>query len=321
MVAALVADAARAAGIALDVLVDAADAAAWLPRGGAAVEVVRVPAGADGFLLRARAAAADWTIVVAPESDGVLAGLVADVRAAGGRVAGCDPGFIAVAGDKQATALALAAAGVPVPAGRALVAGEALPAGFRLPAVRKARDGAGGEGLLVIREPGVSAADRPVRLEAFAGGLPVGVSCLCGPGGIEPLPPVVQRFTADAAPRYEGGRSAGAVEWAGRARALACRAIAAVARASGAAAAGWVGVDMIVGAADDGREDRVLEVNPRLTTSIVGLAALHDESLLAAIVAAAAGAGPRPVPVAGREVVFTAEGEVRVEVADGRDES
>ena len=59
----------------------------------------------------------------------------------------------------------------------------------------------------------------------------------------------------------------------------------------------------------------------RLTTSVVGLGALYDESLVAAIVAAAAGVGPRPVPVAGRGVVFTAEGGVRVEVEDDRRES
>ncbi len=321
MVAALVRDAARDPEITVEVLVDAADPAEWLsgPRG-SGPDLVRVPAGSEPGRLRDRAAAADWTIVVAPESDGVLAARVAAARAAGGRVAGCEPGFLAVAADKQATAVALAAAGVPVPAGRALAAGGDVPAGFHLPAVRKARGGAGGEGLVVIRAPAaVAAAPGPTRLEAFAAGTPVGVSCLCGPRGVIPLPPVVQRFSAGDRPRYLGGRAAGAAGWSSRAAALACRAVDAVARASRGAAAGWVGVDMIVGAPDDGRDDRVLEVNPRLTTSFVGLAAVHEESLLAAIVAAASGVLPRLAPVAGREVVFSASGGVEVE--DGRRDS
>jgi predicted ATP-grasp superfamily ATP-dependent carboligase len=50
---------------------------------------------------------------------------------------------------------------------------------------------------------------------------------------------------------------------------------------------------MILGAAGDGSGDRVLEVNPRLTTSFVGLAHLSASSLLAALLAAAGGEEPQ----------------------------
>jgi predicted ATP-grasp superfamily ATP-dependent carboligase len=46
---------------------------------------------------------------------------------------------------------------------------------------------------------------------------------------------------------------------------------------------------MILGARDDGRDDRVLEVNPRLTTSFVRLAAGSPRSLVRAMLDAAAG--------------------------------
>jgi predicted ATP-grasp superfamily ATP-dependent carboligase len=74
-----------------------------------------------------------------------------------------------------------------------------------------------------------------------------------------------------------------------RAATLAVRAVAAVARAATAEPRGWVGVDMILGTAADGRDDRVLEVNPRFTTSFVGHAAGTTVSLVATLLDVAAG--------------------------------
>lgn len=55
---------------------------------------------------------------------------------------------------------------------------------------------------------------------------------------------------------------------------------------------------MILGRRPDGLEDRVLEVNPRVTTSFVGLAAAAPVSLVRAIVDAASGReiGRGPLP-------------------------
>jgi len=288
-------------------------AAAGRPR------VCRVPAGAEIDVLCAESARADWTLIVAPETDGLLEDRVRAARAAGGRVAACGPRFLALAGDKQATATALAAAGVPVPAGRPLAAHELVPEGFHLPAVRKRRDGCGGDDLVVLRDRAAAPpAPRPQRLEAFVAGLTVGVSCLCGPAGAVGLVPMIQRFSGGERPRYLGGASAATAPWRVRAERLTTRAVAAVARGAGDDAAGWVGVDMVLGTADDGVDDRVLEVNPRLTTSFVGLAALVDGSLLSLLLdvaAGAAGARPRPREVPGRRVVFDAAG--GVEVRDG----
>ena len=197
--------------------------------------------------------------------------------------------------DKQATVHALAAAGVPVPAGRALAAGEPWPSGFRLPAVRKALASAGGDGLVIVRhgdQPPCAVAE-PTRIEAFVAGLPVGVSCIAGPAGIWTLPPVRQVFEGSP-PRYVGGERIGDTGLRHRAERLALRAVTAVARAAGGAApAGWLGVDMILGNRDDGRDDRVLEVNPRLTSSFVGLAAWANASLVRSLVEASCGHEPR----------------------------
>jgi predicted ATP-grasp superfamily ATP-dependent carboligase len=223
----------------------------------------------------------DWTLIVAPEQDGILRRCVAAVRAGGGRVLAPSDAVLAIASDKQATVVRLAGQGLPVPAGRPLSANAGLPHCFRLPAVRKARDGCGGEAFELVRTHAAAPATVPTRLEAFVLGIPVGVSCLCGPCGPVVLPPMRQWFTMDDSPRYRGGDVLrGAV--ARRAEGLAQRAVLAM-----RAEAGWMGVDMILGPRPDGRDDRVLEVNPRVTSSIVGQRRLFSSSLVAAMIALA----------------------------------
>ena len=282
MLEALAADAARDPAIDVTVLVDATRAM-QVP---AAARTLSVESGAEIAALVAAACDADWTVIVAPESDGILAARVAAARSAGARVLAPPDAFIAIASDKQRTIDALAAAGVPVPAGRSLAAGEPVPVGFHLPAVRKSRDGAGGDGLEIIRRHDVAAATQAMRLEAYAPGMPVGVSCLCGPAGIDVLPPMRQRFSAGDCLRYQGSDLLVDEALVSRAESLARRAVVAVTRAAAAESRprGWVGVDMILGQRDDGGDDRVLEVNPRLTTSFVWLAPRAASSIVRSLI-------------------------------------
>lgn len=291
MLEALAADTARDSSLDVTVLVEPVRPVA-LPVG---VHGREVPAGCEIESLVAAAAAADWTVIVAPETDGVLASRVAAVRAAGARVLAPSAAFIGIASDKQATIDALAAAGVPVPAGRALAPGEPLPIGFHMPAVRKDRASVGCDGMQIIRDSHVAPAPIATRLEAFVSGTPVGVSCLCGPDRIEVLPPMRQRFTAGDAPRHVGSDQLDDELLAARAQSLARRAVEAVMQRAATTAdhappaLGWVGVDMMLGLRDDGRADRVLEVNPRVTTSFVALAARSGTSLVRTMLAVAAG--------------------------------
>jgi predicted ATP-grasp superfamily ATP-dependent carboligase len=52
---------------------------------------------------------------------------------------------------------------------------------------------------------------------------------------------------------------------------------------------GYVGVDLVLGAASDGAGDAVIEVNPRLTTSYVGLRAAVRQNLARAMLQAVTG--------------------------------
>ncbi len=265
----------------------------------AAVRRLPVQRGREIDTLIAEARGADWTLIVAPETDGILAARVSAVRAAGGRVLAPHEAFLAIASDKQATIDCLAAAGVAVPAGRSLAPLEAPPAGFRLPAVRKHRGSAGGDGLGILRSANVATSRAASRVESFVAGTPVGVAVLCGPGGLWPMPPMRQRFSEEDFPRYLGSEPWNDRPGTERARRLAERAVTATVRAAASrdAAAGtvlgWVGVDMILGARDDGVEDRVLEINPRLTTSFLGLSAAQEESVVATMIAIAEGRGGR----------------------------
>lgn len=280
MLEALAADATKESGLEAAVLVDATRPID-LP---AKVHRLAVVPGDDRATLVSAAVHADWTVIVAPESDGILLDRVRVVRAAGGRVLAPAEGVIATAADKQATIDSLAARGVPVPAGRCLAAGESVPPGFHLPAVRKARGGCGCEAVEVIRSTGSPPVPLSTRLEAFVAGTPVGVSLVCGPGGPFALPPLWQRFTAAAPHRYLGSDPLDDPAAASRATTLAVRAATAL-----GAEAGWLGVDLVLGHRPDGRDDRVLEVNPRVTTSVVGLTGLFASSLVAAMIDAATG--------------------------------
>jgi len=222
----------------------------------------------------------DATILIAPELDGILGKFARRVVIVGGRLMSPAPEFIRIAANKQRTCDALEAAGVPVPRGRILESDEPLPAEFDYPAVVKPLDGAGSQDTYFVR----SQHDTPPayawrrRIERYAPGMAASVAALCGPNGKIVLAPCRQRISDDGRMRYLGGELPLAPGLAERARVLAERAIGAMPRALG-----YVGVDMVLGREADGSEDCVIEVNPRLTTSYVGLRAATRSNLAEAM--------------------------------------
>lgn len=242
---------------------------------------------------RALSAEAAWTVVIAPELEGHLLERCQAVLDAGGRLLGPGPEFVALASDKHATAETLRAAGVPSPRGIRLAAGAPPPRDFPLPAVWKPIDGAGSSGVRLVESgergaesEGCGEANPAVlgRLEQFCPGLPASVAFLCGPGVACPLAPCEQRLSHDGRFTYLGGRLPLAPELADRAVGLGRRALGAL-----PSALGYVGIDLVLGADPAGAADYVIEVNPRLTTSYVGLRAASQSNLAAAMLAIAQG--------------------------------
>ena len=118
------------------------------------------------------------------------------------------------------------------------------------------------------------------------------------------LSPCKQRISDDGRLRYMGGELPLAGGLAERARALAERALAAM-----PPAIGYVGVDLVLGRAPDGSEDVVIEINPRLTTSYVGLRAAAKSNLAKAMWSVAQGE-TQQVEFADRPIEFDSSGNV-----------
>lgn len=252
------------------------------------------------------AAKADATILIAPEFDDILWKVARRVVASGGRLLSPSPEFIRIAANKQRTCDVLRAAGVPVPEGRILETEEPLPAEFAYPAVVKPVDGAGSQDTYFVR----GAHDAPPayawrrRLERYVPGLSASAAMICGLGGRVGLMPCKQRISDDGRLRYLGGEMPLAAGLAERAKSLADRAVAAM-----PPAIGYVGVDMVLGREPDGSEDFVIEINPRLTTSYVGLRAAASVNLAETMWHAAQGE-MRAVEFAARAIEFDSSGNV-----------
>jgi predicted ATP-grasp superfamily ATP-dependent carboligase len=75
-------------------------------------------------------------------------------------------------------------------------------------------------------------------------------------------------------------------------------------------AIGYIGVDLILGDAVDGSEDLVIEINPRMTTSYVGLRASAEGNLASAMLGAFDGAEKLDLRFPHRPLEFQADGTI-----------
>jgi hypothetical protein len=254
---------------------------------------------------RAAAAAADYALVIAPEFDGILEARCRWAVDAGAALLGPSPAAVALTADKLALARHLELAGVPTP--ETIPAERALP-DFPPPYVLKLRHGAGSQEMMVFtgspRAADIILAAAEIGemiLQPLIVGLPASVSFLIGPRRTHVLPPAEQFVSVAGNFHYLGGQAPLPSPLAERAVRVARRAIDAVDGLSG-----YVGVDVVLG--DTG--DRVIEINPRLTTSYVGLRALAADNLMGVLLRLARGESvPEPRWHAGG-VRWTAAGQV-----------
>ena len=306
MLAALAADFAAIEGVQLTVLRDARLTDFELPD---CRFVDSHSAEEERALLERFARQANWTLLIAPEIERALADRVRWVEAIGGRLMspGCE--FVSLTSDKVRTGRQLAAAGVRVPESQVIETSEdglvELPRDFHYPAVVKRIDGAGSLGTQLGTEPTQLVLDSfvPWMIERFCPGAPASVALLCGSNAVLPLPPFRQDLETGTF-QYLGGSRLMDCQLAGRAVELAVRAVEALGRPTG-----YVGVDLVLGDNPSGADDFVIEVNPRLTTSYVGLRASTDDNLAEAMLAIAMG---QHVALSFRDgpIEFTADGSV-----------
>lgn len=209
----------------------------------------------------------DHCIVIAPESHGVLAQSVAMMHAAGLNMLNGYGDFLRCVSDKWETARVFAVGGVSHPP---TWQANGLPSD-RLPAARrwvvKPTDGCGTEDIQVfdsIVEAAQVAEAKGYLIQPWIEGRAVSVAVIVDGNEITVLPAVKQHITAEAVV-YQGGCGPLDDDDQRRATKLATAALQAVPRT----ARGYLGLDLVL--ADDPAKDCVIEINPRLTTSYVGL--------------------------------------------------
>ncbi len=244
--------------------------------------------GNEEQTFRALAAGADLSLIIAPEFDGILERRCRWVEEEGGRLLGSSPDAIRLTADKVTMACHWRKHGMLTP-----IVLES-PSSFAYPLVAKPRYGAGSQATFLLHNDEELARailhakaeewSSPLILQAYCPGLAVSVAFVADDGHRYALPAVEQRLSSDGRFRYLGGRLPLPEHLDRRARCLAERAVECVAGLHG-----WFGVDLILGAADDGSGDAAIEINPRLTTSYLGLRQLACFNLAEALLAAATG--------------------------------
>ena len=247
----------------------------------------RVRAEDEEFGFRKLAAAADFTLLIAPEFDAILQTRCRWVLESGGRLLG--PGLAAVelTGDKLALSRHLRARCVPTPESRLFVPSDEVPNATLSPGVeaavwgRIASDLSRSQSAGVTELPGPSSARRLAR----PGPAPTFRARQTREHRLPDRPALLHSFDAggdglsdDGRFHYLGGSVPLRPDLSERAVAIAKRAIETVRDLQG-----YVGVDVVLGQAEDGSGDAVIEINPRPTTSYVGLRALAAGSLAEAL--------------------------------------
>ena len=264
---------------------------------------------------------AHFTLVIAPEFDDILLTRCRWVEDAGGRLLGSAPAAVTVAADKLALSRHLLANLIATPECRQVPDGE-TPADAGYPLVWKPRFGAGSQATFLVKDLNHWRQSRQARIEEgwtgemlvqrFVSGLPVSVCFLVSERQTVALLPMAQILSQDGRFRYLGGRAPLSPPLAERALRLAARAVGSLPGLQG-----YVGVDLVLGEAARGDADYVIEINPRMTTSYVGLRALAESNLAAGMLQAVRGERislPRWKRAA---VAFDARGNVVFESGEG----
>jgi len=272
-----------------------------------------VPSSAEAEIFQALAASSEAVFAIAPESHGLLEERYHWTLSAGSRWLGSSAAAIRLTGNKLALARFWQSRQIPTPMTLPITD---WPAG-RFPAVIKPVDGAGSTATFRVDSPqefslavelARSQGETVDRLLAqdFIPGHPASVAMLIQGETVIVLRPTFQYLSADGRFRYLGGEVPMPSALEARAVSLAERAVAGI-----PGLAGYVGIDLILGDAGDGSEDVAMEVNPRLTTSYVGLRALSQDCLGALLWQwFDAGITPPPIRWKSNRIRFHADGRV-----------
>jgi predicted ATP-grasp superfamily ATP-dependent carboligase len=263
----------------------------------------------------------DAALIVAPETGGLLARLSAMVVAAGVPLLGSTPKAVARAGDKAACDRIFRKAGLPTPPTRVVRPTSAAQAAAELgfPLVVKPLDGVGCEGLSLVSnneqlQPALELARKTsqrkeILLQRFETGNHVSVSLLASQTGLLALSLNGQRIEPGRPFRYQGG----IVPYAHPAAQQAVELAQAAARLL-PGLHGYFGIDLVLGA----EGGYLIEINPRITTSYVGLRQVLQANLAELICEACIlGKLPEHVKLSG-QVVFSKDDLIHLQAGEAQ---
>lgn len=252
----------------------------------------------------------DAALIVAPELEGILESLVRRVEAVGVPLLGPSAEAIKLTADKIATTSWWKSHGIASPFSELACDWSAI----RVPCVIKPRDGAGSTATYYCHDVASFLRSRqdaydhspsePIACD-YVEGFAVSVSFLIGPVGVVPLLPTFQHVSPQTHFRYDGGELPIPPKLARHAVALGSHAISCVPGLHG-----YVGVDLVLGDAEDGTQDFAIEINPRLTTSYVGLRGLANTNLAGAFLDVCSGKVPGRIDWKPGRIRFRADGSV-----------
>jgi predicted ATP-grasp superfamily ATP-dependent carboligase len=240
-------------------------------------DVVRIGEGEEREIVRSLASQADFTLVIAPETDGILQDWAAELERGRIRSLGSNPAAIGITGDKFRFAERLVEKGIATPPTRRLGSAPRLPINAKYPAVLKPIDGAGGLETFFVESadsvPKVGPRLAGWLLQAYIPGVAMSASYLVDEAG---GPHLIGIGTQNLVIRegrfvYIGGEVPSLREVDEGPLRSAIRAIPGL--------RGFVGVDFV--SDRDTGTTTVIEINPRPTTSCVGLGALLPPGRLA----------------------------------------
>ncbi len=244
---------------------------------------------------------ADAAFLIAPETGGQLEALTAIVEGCGKLVIGSSAAGIKAAGDKLLTYRLLKAHGIATPRTlRVRPADDPASIGRRLgyPVVVKPIDGVGCHNVFIARrsselERTIAAARQKTAgatllAQPYIDGVAASVSLLTDGSRVLPLTLNLQEIRGRSRLTYHGG----CVPFEHPLRALAFRRAEEVVQAM-PGLKGYVGVDLVL----TDHDAVIIEVNPRLTTSYVGVRQVLRQNPAALILDAVAGRLPDPAAI------------------------
>lgn len=270
-------------------------------------EVVRALIGEHEEVYLSLLKRCDAVLVIAPETDGILSRLTEQAETEGVPLLGSSASAAATAGNKAICSRLFDLANLPTPNTRtaSFFTAPQVARQMGCPLVIKPLDGMGSEGVYqlddlsdmpeILRLVRQATSQEQILLQSLASGIPASVSLLAAEGRCLPLSLNLQLIEAGSPFKYLGSQVPFHHPSGDRAMELACAAVGLIPGLNG-----YVGVDMVL--ADD--LIQLIEINPRLTTSYIGLRQVAQANLAQAIWEACRnGILPAWIPLEGQVVI------------------